>query len=631
MTQSSTRNIQLTFSLPTRSLFTEVRSAIAAGLTVAALVASPAVMRAQEPAQPPAATAPAQAPDATLSNKPDAKPNKKEEKKEAKTVQTKDTKKLLKKTEKVNQLEGFESKLPDKSLYDKAEDAIKHGRYDVGRLDLQTLLNTYPESQFMMRAKLAIADSWYKEGGTAALTQAEQEYKDFITFFPNAPEAAEAQMRVGDIYFRQMDKPDRDYSKTVQAEQEYRLMLQQFPDSPLVPQARQRLREVQEVLASREADIAAFYATRSNWGASIARYQTVVDTYPLYSHMDDVLVALGDAYEAEAKYFRSLPRPTGVSEDVKAKIEAGKARLEKIYDDEAYAAYSKVVLEHSAAPHVEDARDRIVGMNRPVPTPTPEQVAASTALENSRGQYTLSKRAIALFMHQADTVPAATVGEPPLEDAKPTLAPTVVRQAMTDYTNSMTGKVPQQAPTQPAPATDTAAQTPPAAAPAAAAPLSFQDVPAANTPAAGASPVVTNVPNSTPAATSGTNSIGAEIVQPNSSTPPPPATAPATPPAFPGSTPSTTQQAAPASDRQIPPPDPMGGISAGAPSTPAPLPPIEKPATAPEAVNEVTPGSQPAAQAPPADGKKPKPTFDKNDESSSKHKKKKGLGKLNPF
>jgi outer membrane protein assembly factor BamD len=90
-----------------------------------------------------------------------------------------------------------------------------------------------------MRSKLAIADSWYKEGGLAALTQAEQEYKDFITFFPNAPEAAEAQMRVGDIYFRQMDRPDRDYSKTIHAEEEYRLMLQQFPDSPLVPQARQ--------------------------------------------------------------------------------------------------------------------------------------------------------------------------------------------------------------------------------------------------------------------------------------------------------------------------------------------------------------------------------------------------------
>ena len=41
---------------------------------------------------------------------------------------------------------------------------------------------------------------------------------------------------------------------------------------------------------------------------------------------------------------------------------------------------------------------------------------------------------------------------------------------------------------------------------------------------------------------------------------------------------------------------------------------------------------QTAAQAPNANGKKTgKPEFDKGDESSSKHKKKKGLNKLNPL
>ncbi len=190
-------------------------------------------------------------------------------------------------------------------------DAVKHGRYDVARLDLQTLLNTYPDSQYMMRAKLGVADSWFKEGGTAALTQAEQEYKDFITFFPNSPEAAEAQMRVGDIYFRQMDKPDRDYSNTIHAEEAYRLMLQQFPDSILIPQAKQRLREVQETLASREADIAAFYATHANWPATIARYQTVVDTYPLYSHHGRRAGEPGRRLETEARFVRTLKAPRG--------------------------------------------------------------------------------------------------------------------------------------------------------------------------------------------------------------------------------------------------------------------------------------------------------------------------------
>ncbi len=155
---------------------------------------------------------------------------------------------------------------------------MNKGHFDVARLDLQTMLNTYPDSQYQMRAKLAIADSWYKEGGTAALTQAESEYADFRVFFPNAPEAAEAQMRIGDIYFRQMDKPDRDYSKAIHAEEEYRRMLTDYPNAApeLMPQAKQRLREVQEVLATRESDIASYYATKENWAAVIARYQTVV-------------------------------------------------------------------------------------------------------------------------------------------------------------------------------------------------------------------------------------------------------------------------------------------------------------------------------------------------------------------
>ena len=98
-------------------------------------------------------------------------------------------------------------------------------------------------------------------------------------------------------------------------------MLTDYPDSTLVPAAQQRLREVQEAMAIREAAVAAYYATRNNWPATIARYKTVADTYPQYSHMDDVLIGLGDAYEAEAKYVRAMKLP-----------EAGKARLEQTYD-----------------------------------------------------------------------------------------------------------------------------------------------------------------------------------------------------------------------------------------------------------------------------------------------------------
>jgi len=63
-------------------------------------------------------------------------------------------------------------------------------------LNLQTLINTYPDSEYLAKAKLAIADSFYKEGGKANMTQAIQAYKDFGIFFPFMKEAAYAQLQV---------------------------------------------------------------------------------------------------------------------------------------------------------------------------------------------------------------------------------------------------------------------------------------------------------------------------------------------------------------------------------------------------------------------------------------------------
>src|SRR6476661_7358936 len=99
---------------------------------------------------------------------------------------------------------------PDKVLFDKAVNDIERSRYEIARLTLQTLINTYDTSEYLAKAKLAIADSWYREGGSHGLAQAEAEYKDFRLFYPNMEEAAEAQEKVCMIHYKQMEKADRD-------------------------------------------------------------------------------------------------------------------------------------------------------------------------------------------------------------------------------------------------------------------------------------------------------------------------------------------------------------------------------------------------------------------------------------
>ena len=333
-----------------------------------------------------------------------------------------------------NPLAGVQSKQPDKELYDKAMVAMKKGRYDVARLDLQTLLNTYPESEYRMRAKLSVGDTWFKEGGSAALMQAEAEYGDFITFFPNAPEAAEAKMKVADIYYQQMEKPDRDYSNAQSAEKEYREMINMFPDSTLVPRAKQKLRDVQEVLAEREAEIGLYYGGREDYVASIARLETVADTYPLYSKSDQVLIGIGDAYAGQAHNIQIAPGLPG----------AVRERLHTIYEDKAAAAYSKVITRYPMAPHVEDARDRLVAMNRSVPEPTQSAIAESDAEERSRQPLHFTDRTLDIIKHGPTVVEAVHVGEPTLEDPKRVFAPDITNQNKALFLEAVNQGKPQQ-------------------------------------------------------------------------------------------------------------------------------------------------------------------------------------------
>src|ERR1700689_4253776 len=120
---------------------------------------------------------------------------------------------------------------PDKVLFDTSIDDIEHGRYERARLTLQAMMNTYDTSEFLAKAKLAVADSWKREGGAHGMAQAEAEYKDFILFYPNMEESAEAQYKVCDMQYQQMEKADRDNVHARLGDAECKDVLQKWPNS----------------------------------------------------------------------------------------------------------------------------------------------------------------------------------------------------------------------------------------------------------------------------------------------------------------------------------------------------------------------------------------------------------------
>ncbi len=331
----------------------------------------------------------------------------------------------------VNPLSKVASVQPDKVLFDKAMEAMKRNRFDVARMTLQTLINTYPDSEYIARAKLAVGDSWYAEGGTASLAQAEQEYRDFQTFFPNMPEAAEAQLKIANIQYQQMEKADRDYTHAKRAEDEYRNLIMQYPDNPkLVAEGKARLLEVQEVLAEREFDIGRFYYLKMSYAASIARLQSMVDKYPLYSRADEALYLLGQNYEGQITRVRLAPTCTAPGKPPGCVGETFKANLIAEYTKKATSEYSKIITRYPVMDRVDDAKRRLTALNQPIPRPTKADVARNKAEDESRRDVGTYGRLSMVFRKSPDMSQAAKVGEPQLTDPTPIAANEVVRSTM---------------------------------------------------------------------------------------------------------------------------------------------------------------------------------------------------------
>ncbi len=280
---------------------------------------------------------------------------------------------------------------PDKVLFDKAIKDIERSRFEVARLTLNTLMNTYDASEYLAKAKLAIADSWFREGGSHGLAQAEAEYKDFILFYPAMEEAAEAQEKVCTIHYRQMEKADRDPQHAMRAEDECRALLTQFPNSKFAPQAQQRLREIQEVLAEHEYRTGAFYHTKGSYPAAANRLQGLTDQYPLYSGADEALWQLADSY----------------------------TKMGDRFEDKTAGTLSRIVRDYPFSIRVDEAKKKLQALNRPIPDADPVAYARMKYEYENREKAGITSHAFGVLRKSPDMRMAAKSGSPAMSGLRP--------------------------------------------------------------------------------------------------------------------------------------------------------------------------------------------------------------------
>lgn len=208
----------------------------------------------------------------------------------------------------------------DKELFVVATREVRKSNFEVGRLLFQTIITTYAESPYLPMAKLAVADSFFLEGGTSSLIQAAASYQDWLAFFPTHPLADRVLLKIAESEMRQIGLPDRDSSRARRAEQKLKALLQQYPNSNLRKDAEARLYEVQDNLGLHNLFIANYYyklsvdQKKGGLKGAQSRYNEILEKYPNFSLMDEALYKLAVTYLVEeetdqaAKYFQRLVR-----------------------------------------------------------------------------------------------------------------------------------------------------------------------------------------------------------------------------------------------------------------------------------------------------------------------------------
>jgi outer membrane protein assembly factor BamD len=212
----------------------------------------------------------------------------------------------------------------DRIVWEAGDKAFKKRDWASARQYFKRIVDAFPQSEHQPDARIAVADSYFEEGGTANYVLAASSYHEFLTLYPQHARSDYAQFRAAESYFKQRNSPDRDQTQTNKALEEYEKLLDIYPQSKYVEQARARIKECRQASARSHYLVGFFYQRgRQAWRSAIGRYETILNDYPDYDKIDEVLYRYSECLAASGRYAEALPQL---------------ARLEKEYPQSRYAA-----------------------------------------------------------------------------------------------------------------------------------------------------------------------------------------------------------------------------------------------------------------------------------------------------
>lgn len=182
----------------------------------------------------------------------------------------------------------------DTELFDQGKRYYEQGDY---KKSLQYFL--YLKDHFL-RSPYAGTTRFYAGESYFALKKYEDaviEYKSFLSFFPNDPNAAAAQYKLGVCYLNQSLGPDRDQTMIQNALTELQNVRLNYPENEgYAGKAEEKIEETKNKLALHEFVVAEFYRKEKRYTASNHRLTYLMTEYPDSNLYGDAVFTLGLNY-----------------------------------------------------------------------------------------------------------------------------------------------------------------------------------------------------------------------------------------------------------------------------------------------------------------------------------------------
>ncbi|MFT4655392.1 MAG: outer membrane protein assembly factor BamD [Patiriisocius sp.] len=189
------------------------------------------------------------------------------------------------------------------ALYKQAKRSMDVGNFSAAAQILSSIDSKFPFGPLSHQVQLDLIYSYYKTGD---VDQTLATIDRFIRLNPNHADVEYAIYMRGVINMEQdsnlfqsifnIDRSDRDPSKSKEAFEDFRRLIEKHPESKYATDAKQRMLYIKNRLAKYEIEVARFYMRREAWVAAANRGRYVLEYFPDTEQVQPALEIMVSSY-----------------------------------------------------------------------------------------------------------------------------------------------------------------------------------------------------------------------------------------------------------------------------------------------------------------------------------------------